>query len=190
MKKIIFRIKSNNQGYTIVELLAVTAIIVIIAGLIAGVLTSTIRGGSRTRITSDVSQSGNYALSVMSNTIISSESVTMVGGAAYSDCTGSPSGTSISLKQNDASIITFSCSNNTIASQSANMPAPISLIDNDILIAQACSFTCRQDNNDSLAIPIIDISFSLKQKANPANFESKSSASFSTSTSMRNYNPK
>lgn len=186
-----FKLRNNNRGYTVVELLAVTAIIVVMAGLIAGALASTLRGGSKTRITSDVSQNGNFALSVISNTIINSESVTSIGGNSISDCINSPSGSSITLKQSDASLLTFSCTSNNIASQSANFSTTY-LIDSDNLEVDAasCSFRCRQENGDPLAIPIIDVSFTLNQKGSSGTFETKSSALFSTSTSMRNYNPK
>lgn len=186
----------NNKGYTIVELLAVATIIVVIMGLIAGILGSTLRGGSKTRITNDVSQSGNYALSIISNAIINSESVTNVGGIAYSDCTTNnqsatnPTGTSITLKQSDNNLVTFSCVDNTIASQSADQT--VSLIDSGTLQvdSSSCSFTCRQENDDAFANPIIDVSFTLKQKTTQGAVDTSASSVFSTSVSMRNYNPK
>lgn len=179
----------NNKGYTIVELLAVMSIIVIVSGLIAGILYSTLRGGSKSRITSDVAQNGNYALSVITSTIIASHDVTQIGGVPIASCTAAPSGTSIDLSQSDGSTITFSCSGNTVASTSAAVTT--SLIDTSGLEvdSSSCTFKCRQENNDPVAIPVIDVAFTVKQKGTVTNNDAKSSASFSTSTSMRNYAP-
>lgn len=179
----------RQRGYTIIELLAVMTIVVVVSGMIAGILYSTLRGGSKSKITSDVAQNGNYAISVISQTIILSQDVTSVGGTPITSCITSPTGTSIDLTQSDGSTITFSCTNNTVASTSATVTS--SLIDTSNLEVDptTCAFKCRQDNNNPIAIPVIDVAFSVKQKGSVTNAEAKSSASFSTSTSMRNYNP-
>ncbi len=179
----------SQRGYTIVELLAVMTIVVVVSGVIAGILYSTLRGGSKSKITSDVAQNGNYAISVITQTIIQSQDVTSVGGTPITSCITSPTGTSIDLTQSDGSTITFSCSNNTVASTSAQITS--SLIDTSNLEVDAttCTFKCRQDNNNPVAIPVVDVAFSVKQKGSVTNPDAKSTANFSTSTSMRNYNP-
>lgn len=180
---------NNNKGYTLVELLAVTTIIVIIAGLIAGILYSTLRGGSKSRITNEVAQNGNYALSVISNTILLSEAVTKIDGAAVADCSGSPSGTSIELQQVNGALITFVCEESTIASRSGSVTT--FLIDNNTVRSEdaACSFTCKQTDENPYSVPIIDITFSLSQAQREATSENTSAATFTTSATMRNFNP-
>ncbi len=180
----------DNRGYTLIELLAVTTIIVIVASLIAGILYSTLRGGNKSKVTNEVAQNGNYALSVISNTILLSESVTQIGGVSITDCTANPSGSSIELKQSTGSLITFACQNDTIASTSAS--STTYLIDNNTVKADSatCSFVCKQSDNNPYSIPIINITFTLSQLNANATVENSSTAVFTTSTTMRNFNPK
>lgn len=181
---------NNNKGYTLVELLAVTTIIVIVAGLIAGILYSTLRGGNKSKITNEVAQNGNYALSIMSNTILLSESVTQVNGVPVVDCANSPSGSSIQLKQSSGALVTFACLNDTIASISGITTTY--LIDNNTVTSDdaTCSFTCKQTGGNPYAVPIIDIKFTLSQARLNATSENSSNAVFTTSSTMRNFNPK
>lgn len=174
----------SRKGYTIVELLAVVFILVIISGMISGILYSTLRGSNKTRITTEVTQNGNYAMSVISNIIVDSRSVTNVGGTDISDCTASPSGTSISLKRLNGTITNLSCANNTISSDSASL-----INTNQVQIENnSCFFYCSQTTNDPYAIPIVGVTFKVKDKATGL-FESQSNATFDTSVSIRNYSP-
>lgn len=182
-----------QKGYTLVELLAATAIIVIISGLIIGVLYSTLRGGSKTKITNDVAQNGNYALSVISNTALLANDVIALDGSPVSDCTA-PTPTpakSIEFKQVDGSTVEFSCDLGTssIASKSANVTTY--LIDNNsVKVDQAtCSFTCSQSNSNPYSSPIIGVSFTVSQRNTSSAFENIASSTFNTSVTMRNYNP-
>lgn len=178
-----------NKGYTLVELLAVTTIIVIIAGLIAGILYSTLRGGNKTKITNEVAQNGNYALSVISNTIILSEAVTKVNDVSINDCIDSPSGSSIELRQTNGALITFACENDSIASRSGAVTTY--LIDNNSVRSDDfdCTFVCKQSDSNPYSIPIIDVTFTLSQKAQETSSENTSEATFTTSATMRNFNP-
>lgn len=181
MKKSFFR---QSLGYTIIELLTVVSILVIISGIISGILYSTLRGSSKTRITTEVTQNGSYAVSVISNIIIDSTSVTQIGGIDISDCTASPSGTSISLRRLDGATTTLSCANNTISSDSASL-----INTNNVQIEDnSCFFYCKQVSNDPYSIPIVGVTFKVRDKATGL-FESQSSATFDTSISIRNYSP-
>jgi prepilin-type N-terminal cleavage/methylation domain-containing protein len=184
----------SSYGYTLVELLAVTSIIVIISGLIVGILYSTLRGGNKTRVTKDVAQNGNYALSVIANTALLSDSVTQVGGTPVTDCTVEKKGSSIGFEQLDGSEVTFSCDQidaqtKSIASISATTKSY--LIDNSTVKvdpSKECSFSCIQTNGPYDA-PIISATFTISQRASTATFESVASSTFNTSVTMRNYNP-
>ncbi len=188
MKKFNFQ-----KGYTLVELLAVTAIIVIISGLIIGVLYSTLRGGSKTKVTNDVAQNGNYALSVISNTALLADDVIALDGSPVSNCTA-PTTTpakSIEFRQADGSTVEFSCdlATSSIASTSANVKTY--LMDNNSVKVDpsTCSFTCSQSNNNPYSSPIIGVSFTVSQRNTSAAFENIASSTFNTSVTMRNYNP-
>lgn len=182
----------SNKGYTLVELLAVTSIIVIVSGLIVGILYSTLRGGNKSKITNDVAQNGNFALSIISNTALLSESVTEVGGNPVSDCTVRQEGTSIEFQQVDGTRVTFSCDaeSESIASMSGSMTTY--LIDNNSVKVNpaSCSFTCFQDDDSPYALPIIGVSFTVAQRSNAAGFENLAQSTFKTSVTMRNFSPK
>ena len=177
----------KNSGYTIVELLAVVTILVAVTGIVSALITQTLRGSSRTNITNQVSQAGNYVSSAITNSIIAAENVVAVGGENVADCTQNPTGNSIELfvSQKGGSI-TYSCSGDTISSNSA------SLIDTNRLRvdssdSSACYFTCRQQSNDPYTPPVIEFGFTLTQKSETALFDKRASAPFNTSALMRNY---
>ena len=174
----------KNQGYTIIELLAVVSILVILTGIISGILYSTLRGSSKTKITSEVTQNGNYVISVLTNMISSSTSVTKMGGVEIRDCTASPSGVSMSLRNIDGDEYTIFCSQNNISSGSASL-----INTNQVQVrANSCKFYCSQKATDPYAIPIIGIEFVIEDKT-VGFFENKSSSLFKSSVSMRNYSP-
>lgn len=184
MKKYKLKTKKLNskQGYTIVELLAVVSILVIISGIISGILYSTLRGTGKTRINTEVSQSGAYALSVFTNAVVDSGSVTQINDVDISDCTASPSGTSVTLRRLDGATTKFSCTNNTINKDD------VSIVNNNIVSISNCSFTCKQKTDDSYSIPSVDISFTVSQKAGKF-VELIGTSTFNTSVTMRNYAP-
>lgn len=174
----------NREGYTIIELLAVISILVILAGIISGILYSTLRGSSKTRITSEVTQNGDYAISVLTNMISSSTSVTKIGGVEIQDCTANPSGTSISLKNIDGDEYSIFCTGNNISSGSSSL-----INTNQVQVrVNSCQFYCSQKAADPYSIPIIGIELIIEDR-NAGLFENKASSLFKTSVSMRNYSP-
>ncbi len=182
MKKNKLKDRKLKYGYTIIELLAVVSILVIISGIISGILYSTLRGTGKTRINTEISQNGAYALSVFTNSVVDSGSVTQINDVDIDDCTASPSGTSITLKRLDGSATNFACSDNTISKDG------VSVVNNNIVSITNCSFTCRQKSDDPYSIPSVDISFTISQKS--GNFvELTGTSTFNTSVSMRNYAP-
>lgn len=174
----------NGAGYTLVELLAVVTILVILAGIISGIIFSTLRGSNKTRITTEISQNGNYVLGVLSNIISSSTSVTKISGQEISDCTASPFGSSITLRNGDGTETTISCSAGNIQSGSTPLinTGEVRVKDN------SCKFTCSQKSSDPYSIPLIDIEFTLEDQ-NAILFENKASSLFKTSVSIRNFAP-
>lgn len=179
----------SNSGYTIVELLAVVTILVAVSGIITALITQTLRGSSKTNVTNQVSQSGNYVTSIITNTIINAENVVAVGGDAVADCTLNPTGNSIELYVSaKRGNVLYECANDTISSNSASLVDTnrLKVNTNDPL---ACYFTCRQQNNDPYTPPVIEFGFILTQKSDTALFDSRASAPFNTSVLMRNYQP-
>jgi type II secretory pathway pseudopilin PulG len=185
----------KESGYTMIELLTVIGILVVVSGIIIGILSTTLRGTEKTKTTTSVAQNGNYALSVITNAIIASYAVTGVGDSTatsnppFVDCTNSPVGQSISLKSSTGEEITFACTNDTIASNGASI-IDTSQVKVDTSSESTCSFKCTQPESNPYDIPIVEISFTVSDKAAAGAFlENKSSGVFKTSVSLRNFNP-
>ncbi|HVZ66890.1 MAG TPA: prepilin-type N-terminal cleavage/methylation domain-containing protein [Patescibacteria group bacterium] len=180
MKKLL----TNNKGYTVVELLAVVSILVIISGIISSILYSTLRGSNKVKVTTEVTQNGTYAMSIITKTINDSRNVTQVDGVDIDDCTASPSGKSITFQRLDGSTTTFSCSAGDIASNSASI-----INTNTVQVDDAsCIFTCYQKADDLYALPVIGVNFKIEDK-NATAEESQGSANFENSIALRNYRP-
>jgi prepilin-type N-terminal cleavage/methylation domain-containing protein len=178
------RIWREKNGYTIIELLAVVSILVILTGIISGILYSTLRGSSRTRISTEVTKNGNYAISVLTNMISSSRAVTKIAGVDIPNCTAGPSGTSISLQDIDGDEYVISCSGNNISSGADSL-----INTNKVQVRPgSCRFSCSQRAADPYAIPIVGIEFVIEDR-NVGLFETRASSLFKTSVSMRNYSP-
>ncbi len=187
------KIKAQSKnGYTLVELLAFTSIIVIVSGLIVGILYSTLRGGNKIKATNDVSQNGNYALSQISNTALIATNVTKVGGAAISDCTTKKQGTSIEFQQEDGSLVSFACDQSTQSIASASGSTTGYLIDNTSTKVDpaTCNFSCFQATGNPYSSPIISITFTISQRTSSTLFENVASGQYKTSVTMRNYSPR
>lgn len=187
------KIKAQSKnGYTLVELLAFTSIIVIVSGLIVGILYSTLRGGNKIKATNDVSQNGNYALSLISNAALIARDVTKVGGVDVSDCTTKRQGTSIEFEQEDGSLVLFACDAATQSIASSSGTVTGYLIDNTSTKVDpaTCNFTCFQATGNPYSAPIISIAFTISQKSSSTLFENVASGQYKTSVTMRNYSPR
>lgn len=180
----------NNKGFTLVELLAVSVVMVAVSVIITATITSSLRGTTKTNTINDVRQNGNYAISQVSKMIEYAKSfggVSNDGVNFTSSCINlalpltptptPPQYSNIKIIGFDNGETIFSCSS-VIASNGA------SLIDTNLVFVDACSFTCSQDK--STDAPIIGINFSLSKKTTSSLFENKASVSFKTSVKMRN----
>lgn len=175
------------KGYTLIELLVVMFLLIIVGTLIVGILNSTIIGNAKSKISTDLGQNGNYALSIITDVILNSQdfdSITDASGVNSLSC--SPTGTvgkSVSVAGFDGGISTLKCDDigqtptYTISSNSA------SLLDTSRvkLVPGSCTFTCFQ--TDLYSIPRIDVTFQLTN-ANGTSYTDV--ATFNTSLAMRN----
>ena len=179
-----------RKGYTLIELTIVMALLLIVGTIIVGIISSALRGNTKTKITTDIAQNGNYAISVMSDLITNSQKLNSLTGypspTVYPSCPMSPGvlGKSLSITGLDGGITIFACddSRHTITSNSA------SLLDTTQVILSSdpntsCSITCTQ--TDIYSSPRIDIKFQL-QNATGATSEKSASANFNTSVFLRN----
>lgn len=174
------------KGFTLVELLAATAVIMIVGGIITSILFSSLRGSSKTLVLTQVRQQGSFAISQMVKELRSA--VTIVSFKVYHDfpvpdevfdgttyC--NLSGT---LREFDE--VTFTTlDQETIALQCKQSPtdqiysnsdkktpsdttddSKVELLENSLVTMPKCKFTCLKDNPS--APPVIGISFDLTEK--------------------------
>ncbi len=191
-----FRIQNFQRGYTLVELLAVITIIVVVGVIVAGILVSSLRGGSKSNVLDNVRQNGNYAITQMSKMILYAQNFNGVSAdnTFYTtDCTQvipsspSPAPTPspkvysyIKITSFDGGQTIFSCNGSTIASNGA------SLVDTATVSLVSCTFSCIQDNFGQA--PTIGISFTLSQNTGSAFAEKQATIPFNTSITIRNNN--
>ncbi len=180
--------KKNNKtsiyGYTLIELLAVISILVVLTGIITGIIFSTLQGSSRTKKSTQLSQNGVYAASLIQGVISDSRNVTQIDDIDIDDCTGDPTGeSSLTLKRLDGEKTRLSCELidgvYTVASNGA------SLIDITSVKVTSCNFYCSQAVQDPYSIPIVSVYFNLVG----INDSSSSGFSASAASSLRVYNP-
>ena len=183
---------TNNKGYTLIELLAVIVVMVTVGSIITSILVSALRGENKTNATTLVRQNGNYAITQMSKMIgyarsfegLSTDNVnfdTNCVPAAPPAPTPTPTPTQykyVRVSSFDGGQTTFSCENNTIASNSS------SLVDSVNLTVSNCYFMCTQ--KDIRSAPTIDINFTLT-RGSVGLFENQSAIPFETSVTFRNY---
>ncbi|MDE2025015.1 MAG: type II secretion system protein [Patescibacteria group bacterium] len=192
-------IKRNKQnGFTLVEILAVMMVFGIIGGISAGILITTLRTSNKSNIITIVKQNGDYAISQITKTIRNSYTLkypTLPCGSELSPTVSSY----IQVVDDTGNLSTISCvgSNpppaiptippNTITLQQGS-GSQTSLLDATKVQTQDCSFTCTQATTNDY--PVIEIAFSLLQKST-SNFveqiASSSAINFSTSVVFRNY---
>lgn len=189
---------NSNKGYTVIELLTVAGVLVVIGGILTGIIVSTLRGTNKTQTSNAIAQNGNYALSVISSILISSDAVVGLHDTTGQildeddDCTSQPVGTELDLRRIDGGITTLICANETIASASASVT--VGLLDTsevriDTSDMDACYFKCVQQPGDPYSAPSIEVGFTLTQENTSSSFENRSSADFKTSVKLRNYSP-
>jgi len=176
--------------------LTVVTIVIVVGVIVAGILVSSLRGGSKSTVLDNVRQNGNYAITQMSKMIIYAQSfngVSRDGGISYTtDCTqAAPSYQYIKITSFDGGVTVFSCNGpadtppNTLASRSGSL-TPSSLLDTTSVSLISCSFTCTQDNFGQA--PTIGINFTLSQFGLSNFAEKTANIPFQTSVTIRNNN--
>lgn len=177
----------KEKGFTLVELLAVSFILVMVSGIIATLLYSVLRSSNRVGVVGLVAQNGNYALSVATSLMRNSQ-----GLVAPNTCPPSPTPAlttdSITVRGFDGADTTLHCTGSTIASESAS--TSISLLDTSTVeldttaTGTPCSsmFVCSQQRS----LPTVTVQFTLKNKGTESFIENRYSAFFKTTVFFRN----
>jgi len=185
----------ESKGFTLVELLASIIVLVAVGSVIAGIITSSLRGTNKTNVIENIRQNGNYTLAQMSKNIEYAQVFNgfSTDGTSYvTSCPFSPAPTPAPVSTNynfikvtplNSAPITYNCTSLPLPIFTAN-GAP--LIDANVVSLKSCSLSCIQTG--STDVPIIKIRFTLGPK-NSNNLVENSTPPilFETSVTIRNY---
>jgi prepilin-type N-terminal cleavage/methylation domain-containing protein len=185
----ISKIKNNKSGFTLPEILASVAVLVVIGSIASGIITSVLRGAGKVNNTEDIRQIGNYALAQISRNIGYAGVFNGLKTQATSYTTNCPSPATtsydyIKVTLNDKSVMEYKCI--STASPPIFTVNGVDVFDTvNSVDLKSCSLTCTR-NNDS-DVPMIKINFTLAPKNSSTDVEKSKSISFSSSVTIRNF---
>jgi type II secretory pathway pseudopilin PulG len=190
-----------KNGFTLIELLVSIVVMIAVGTIIAGIVSSSLRGTNKTNTIENIRQNGNYVLNQISKNIEYAQlldgkntGLSNDDGETYDvNCKDSLNPTPtpetaydlISVQTSDNALIKYKCdvSNPLVPVLTAN---GTSLIDDSLVSLRSCSFKCVQSKPTE--IPMIKISFSLGSKnSNKMVENSTPPVTFETSVILRNY---
>lgn len=171
-------IRKTEKGFTLVELLAVIAVLGVVGSVIFGVLLTTLRGSNRSDSLAVVSQNGNVAMNQMVRMIQFAKKIEVPTTCYIDDTETSVATSSVTIRNYDDGLTEFSCANETLSSNSA------SLIDTNQVEISSCQFTCTQES--TYDVPSIHILFTASKKGDGQLFENTASLPFETMVTPRN----
>lgn len=159
----------SKKGFTLIELLVVIGVLGVVSTFSVALILSIIRANRKNQNLLTVKQAGGYAIRTMASKI--KESAAISGS-----CVDNMS--SISLENQDRTIIGFTCGNNTIGRTGAEVGNLISASSGISL--SNCAFSCLSSIGKPESVEIqFDLSLGSGAEA--------VSQSFKTTVSLRNY---
>jgi len=202
MIKTIFDLRKKQKGFSLIELLVSIVVLVSISSVIAGAMTSSLRGSNKTNSIENIRQNGNYTLKQISKNIeyaqvfngLSNDGSTYITGCPFS--TPTPPALPASVKTFYKYIKVTPLNSNPLEYGCIPPVAPSTIptftvngtdiVDTNSVELTSCSISCAQTNASDM--PIIGISFTLKQKNSNGLVENSSPpVKFEASVTMRNY---
>lgn len=152
-----------NRGFTLFEMIVAIGIFIVLVLLSGQVFFATLRGSTKTEVVREVRQNADFAVSVMERQLHNAANVKVCDG------------TQVSYFDQEGVLTSFSCvsgADSYIASGGARLTNP------DVAVA-SCSITCPQTG-------VVEISFTVRQKATSPRPEEAGSYSVSTRVNLRN----
>lgn len=187
--------KFNNRGFTLVELLASIIVLIAVGSIIAGIITSSIRGTNKATVIENIRQNGNYTIARVSKNIeysqvfngFSDDGINYTTTCPFSLA---PTPTPVVKQYNfikvtplNSNPIIYSCTSSSPFTITAN---GVPLIDTNSVALTECTLACIQGR--ATDVPVIKVGFKLGPK-NPNSLPENSTPPilFETSVTIRNY---
>lgn len=165
----------KQNGYTLLELIVAMGIMGLLVISATALFFSSIRGGGKVDVTTEVKQNGQFALNTMEQLVRNS-----VGLAA---CSPSPQ-TSLTVTARDGAQLTFSCED--LGLETAHIASNSARLTSTSVVVTDCSFVC-QPSSGSFAAPLVTMSFRLRQAGTGGAVAESATAEFSTAVSVRSF---
>lgn len=184
-----------NFGFTLIEVLVASSIVIAASTIVVGIITTTFRTSNKTISIEQIRENGNFAVSQITKEIQFADAFNGVSDNGSEFDTTCISGTSYRYVQvrTGVDIKTISCLDDSGTTEGIylkkNDQAARSLISSENVVIEGgtCSITCSL--GEGSVSPVIGISFDLSLsdsfKANLP--EGASATNFSTSIKMRNF---
>jgi len=165
----------KKTGFTLIEMLVVTAVFMLLGGLLVNSLFSILKSNTKAELMKEIRQSGSYALDVMSKMITN-------GTITSTNC--SAANTSIVIKNPDGGETTFECSGDPayIASNSAHS-AQLTNIQQIKISSCSNIFQCEIVGENTRKVTI---NFVLRQKGSSPRPEDQAQQTFQRVIMVRN----
>lgn len=159
-----------RQGFTLIEMLVASGVMVLFSITLIGLFLATVRGGTKAQVVQAVHQEGDYALKTMARMIRQSQGVTCTFSNTKANATNLDGGTTV------FSIVT----DNLVDKIASNSSEFLTGASGEV---SALSFICYDGNNGK----VVTISFTLTAGSETGSqAQEKLTQSFSTSVSVRN----
>ena len=171
--------KSLSLGFSFLELIVAIALLGVILIAASSLFFTSIRGGGKVDVSTQVRQNGQYALGTMEQLIRNASKVT--------NCTPGVALTQLVIVGKDSGETTFSCEEvddgdsetGYIASNSARLVS-------ERVVVTACEFRCS-DESTGLRAPLVNISFTVRQLGEQNARYQAAEAKLSTAVGLRSY---
>jgi prepilin-type N-terminal cleavage/methylation domain-containing protein len=164
----------KNKGFTLIEILAVVAILTVLGSIVVSVITITLRGTKKSDLLENARQNGDAALTQMVKGIRYASSLDNPNSCVPAKSVSSITVTSVTTHTQT----TYSC---TASSLKANN---VDLFNTSSLVVSACSFTCAQTTLNNP--PTITIQYTLSPASAGSFTETNFTLPFQSSVTMRN----
>jgi len=158
-----------QSGFTLVELLVVITVVISVTVVAGNIFYSSLRSNTKTQVSTNLKQKGNYALTIMERMIREAKIIN------EADCTDDE----LTITYKDGEETTFICDTtlpepDQVASVSAQHPAVLI----DSINCENFSFSCD--------LPRVDIEFTLSHNPNDPLPFNRAEVKFQTSVTARN----